>query len=256
LDETKTAMTMNILCSIALSTRRYKSKIVIQAEMSKPRKKKPESNKSRIFLVEDHPVFREGFSTLLRSEESLTLCGEAGNATEALKSIIKLKPDLAVVDLGLPGKSGLELIKEIRALKLPVKLLVVSMFDEAIYAQRVLRAGGDGYVMKQEDPEVIVLAIQDVLAGHIYVSEDVFDNELSKRPFEKKAASLDLLTDSEIEVLELIGEGKNKHVISLQAGLSDAEVTTHCNSIRRKLKLESNDALIHYAACWVADSVK
>src|SRR5271170_111780 len=137
--------------------------------MARLLKKKADSQKSRIFLVEDHPVFRDGLSKLLNAEGDLAVCGEAGDARQALKSIIKLGPDLAVVDLGLPDKSGLELIKEIRALKLAVKLLVVSMFDEALYAQRVLRAGGDGYIMKQADPQEIVLAIRDVLDGRIYV---------------------------------------------------------------------------------------
>jgi len=224
--------------------------------MNKPRKKKTDSHKNRIFLVEDHPVFREGLSQVLAAEKDLTLCGAAANANDALKAVIKLKPDLVVVDLGLPGKSGLELIKEIRTLNLPVKLLVVSMFDEAIYAQRVLRAGGDGYVMKQEDPEVIVLAISDVLAGHIYVSEDVFRTNSSKEPSKKKAASLDLLTDSEVEVLGLLGEGKSKTVISQQIGMSAAQVDTHCGNITRKLELRGFSALVQYASDWVADSCK
>jgi DNA-binding NarL/FixJ family response regulator len=224
--------------------------------MAKPLKKKTGARKSRIFLVEDHPVFRDGLSKLLNAEDDLTVCGEAGDARQGLKSIIKLRPELAVVDLGLPGKSGLELIKEIRGLKLAVKLLVVSMFDEALYAQRVLRAGGDGYVMKQADPQEIVLAIRDVLAGHIHVSEDVFARDTLKHPPEKKAGALDLLTDSELEVLELLGQGKSTQEISRQVGLSGAEVNAHGRSIRRKLKLKSINALIRYAVSWVEDSRK
>lgn len=218
--------------------------------------KKTGGRKSRIFLVEDHPVFRDGLSKLLNAENDLAVCGEAGDAGQALKSIIKLKPDLAVVDLGLPGKSGLELIKEIRALKLAVKLLIVSMFDEALYAQRVLRAGGDGYVMKQADPQEIVIAIRDVLGGHIHVSEDVFAHNSSKQPPEKVPGALDMLTDSELEVLELLGQGKSTQEISRQVGLSGAEVNTLGESIRRKLKLKSFNALIRYAVTWVEDSRK
>ncbi|HEY5234100.1 MAG TPA: response regulator transcription factor [Verrucomicrobiae bacterium] len=224
--------------------------------MAKLLKKKIDGQKSRIFLVEDHPVFRDGLAKLLNAEDDLTVCGEAGEARQALKSIIKLKPALAVVDLGLPGKSGLELIKEIRGLKLAVKLLVVSMFDEALYAQRVLRAGGDGYVMKQADPQEIILAIRDVLDGHIHVSEDVFSRDSSRQPSEKKPGALDLLTDSELEVLELLGQGKSTQEISPQVGLSEAEVNKHNTSIRRKLKLESNNALVRYAVSWVEDSRK
>lgn len=222
--------------------------------MAKPLEKKAGRRQSRIFLVEDHPVFRDGLAKLLNAEADLAVCGEAGDARQAMKSIVKLKPDLAVVDLGLPGKSGLELIKEIRARKLAIKLLVVSMFDEALYAQRVLRAGGDGYIMKQEDPQEIILAIRDVLAGHIYVSEEVFAGDSSRRPAEAKAGALDQLTDSELEVLEMFGQGKTNQEISHQLGLSGAEVSTHSHSIRQKLKLESTNALIRYAVCWVEDS--
>jgi DNA-binding NarL/FixJ family response regulator len=224
--------------------------------MAKLPKKKTAGQQHRVFLVEDHPVFRDGLAKLLNAEADLTVCGEAGDAKQGLKSILKLKPDLAVVDLGLPGKSGLELIKEIRSLKIEIKLLVVSMFDEALYAQRVLRAGGDGYIMKQEDPQEIILAIRDVLAGRIYVSEDVFARDAMREPAEKKPGALDQLTDSELEVMELLGQGKSAQEISLQLGLTSGEVNKHSNSIRRKLKLESLNALIHYAVCWVEDSRK
>jgi DNA-binding NarL/FixJ family response regulator len=212
------------------------------------------NQKRRIFLVEDHPVFRDGLSKLLDAENDLIVCGEAGDAKQALKAIVKLKPALVVVDIGLPGKSGLELIKEIRALKLPAKLLAVSMFEEAVYAQRVLRAGGDGYVMKQEDPEVIVLAIRDVLAGHIYVSDEVFvQNTPGKSASAKKTSRLDSLTDSELEVLEALGRGKSVSEISLQTSLSTNDVNTCSESICRKLRLKCTNALIHYAVCWVED---
>jgi DNA-binding NarL/FixJ family response regulator len=222
--------------------------------MAKHPKQPAVGPQSRIFLVEDHPVFRDGLSKLLNAEADLAVCGEAGDAKQALKSILKLKPDLAVVDLGLPGKSGLELIKEIRALKLVIKLLVVSMYDEALYAQRVLRAGGDGYIMKQEDPQEIILAIRDVLAGHIYVTEDVFARDPSKPSPKLKAGVLDQLTDSELEVLELLGHGKSAPEISKDLGLSDQEVNAQSESICQKLELASTNALIRYAVCWVEAS--
>jgi len=126
-----------------------------------------------IYIVEDHPVFREGLAQLVNAEQDLTVCGQAGDAAQALRAIARLKPDLVLVDITLPGKSGLELIKELRPQNHQLKLLVVSMHDEALYANRVLRAGGDGYIMKQEDPEEIIHAIRDVLGGHTYVSEQV-----------------------------------------------------------------------------------
>jgi DNA-binding NarL/FixJ family response regulator len=225
--------------------------------MAKPVKKKNGSPRHQIFLVEDHPIFRDGLAKLLNAESDLTVCGEAGDAKTGLKGIRQHKPELAVVDLGLPGKSGLELIKEIRAAKLPVKILVVSMFDEALYAQRVLRAGGDGYIMKQEDPQEIIAAIRDVLEGHIYVSEDVFARTTLKRSAdEERAGALDLLTDTELEMLELLGEGKSAKEIASQLQLSAAEVGAQSASIRRKLKLDSENALVRYAVCWIEDSRK
>jgi DNA-binding NarL/FixJ family response regulator len=223
--------------------------------MAKAKKNKSSGLQHQIFLVEDHPVFREGLAKLLNAEADLAVCGEAGDAKTGLKDIRRLKPDLALVDLGLPGKSGLELIKEIRALKLPVKLLVVSMFDEALYAERVLRAGGDGYIMKQEDPHEIILAIRDVLGGHIYVSEDVFARTTLKQSSEEKGAgALDQLTDSELEVLELLGQGRSAVEISSQLELPAVGVKGQIASIRRKLKLKSDNALVRYAVCWVEDS--
>ena len=224
--------------------------------MVKLLKAKKALKKSHVFLVEDHPVFRDGLTKLLNAEPDLAVCGGTGDPKQAIKSILKLKPDLVAVDIGLPGKSGLDLIKEIRDKKITVKLLAVSMFDEAVYAQRVLRAGGDGYVMKQEDPEVIVLAIRDVLAGRIYVSEEVFASESLKAPIKEPASLLDRLTDSELGVLEALGHGKSTREISTQVGLSEAAVNAHGESIRRKLKLKNHNALVRYAVWWVEDSSK
>jgi DNA-binding NarL/FixJ family response regulator len=224
--------------------------------MSRLFEKKAEQKKSRILLVEDHPVFRDGLANLVNAEPDLTICGQAGDAKQGLKSVVQLKPDLAVVDLRLPGKSGLDLIKEIRAKKLSTKLLVVSMFDEGLYAQRVLRAGGDGYIMKQEDPDDIIHAIRDVLAGHIYVSDQIFAGSAEPGHSAPKEGGLDLLTDLELEILELFGQGQDNEEIASQIGLSHADVRTHADSIRRKLKLKNVNALIRYAICWVEGSRK
>ena len=225
--------------------------------MAKPAKTKTAGAQRKIFLVEDHPVFRDGLAKLINSEPDLDVCGEAGDARAGLKGIRKLQPDLAVVDLGLPGKSGLELIKEIRAAKSEAKILVVSMFDEALYAQRVLRAGGDGYIMKQEDPQEIIAAIRDVLEGHIYVSEDVFARTtLKKSSDEEFAGALDLLTDFELEVLELLGQGSSQEEIADQLRLKPNDVVAHSESIRRKLKLKSQNALVRYAVCWIEDTCR
>jgi DNA-binding NarL/FixJ family response regulator len=208
----------------------------------------------KVFIVEDHPVFREGLAQIINSESDLTVCGEAGDAEHALEAIPSLKPDLVLVDITLPGKSGLELVKDLRALNGGVKLLVLSMHDQALYASRVLRAGGDGYIMKQEDPEEVVHAIRDVLGGHIYVSEQVLAGGKKGSPSRAsalKSRPLGQLTDMELEVLELLGEGKTNLEIARQLHLRPGTVSAHCTKIRSKLSLKSTNALIRYAVCWV-----
>ena len=208
----------------------------------------------RVYIVEDHPVFREGLAQIINSEDDLTVCGEAEDAEHALEAILGLKPDLVLVDITLPGKSGLELIKELRDLNLSVKLLVLSMHDEALYADRVLRAGGDGYIMKEEDPEEVVHAIRDVLGGRIYVSEQVMAGVKETPPSSGsalKSRPLAQLADAELEVLELLGEGKTNLEVARQLHLQPESVNTHCKHIMRKLDLKTSNALIRYAVCWV-----
>jgi len=207
-----------------------------------------------VYIVEDHPVFREGLAQIINSEDDLTVCGEAEDAEHALEAILGLKPDLVLEDITLPGKSGLELIKELRDLNLSVKLLVLSMHDEALYADRVLRAGGDGYIMKEEDPEEVVHAIRDVLGGRIYVSEQVMAGVKETPPSSGsalKSRPLAQLADAELEVLELLGEGKTNLEVARQLHLQPESVNTHCKHIMRKLDLKTSNALIRYAVCWV-----
>jgi len=204
--------------------------------------------------VEDHPVFREGLVQIINDAGDLTVCGQAESAEQAIDAIPGLKPDLVLVDITLPGKSGFELIKEVRAQNGSVKLLVLSMHDEALYADRVLRAGGDGYIMKQEDPEEVVHAIRDVLGGHIYVSEQVLAKRTKGAPnrgSEPTNRPLGQLTDAELEILQLVGEGKTNSEIASQLHLRPGTISAHCTQIRRKLKLKSTNALIRYAVCMV-----
>ena len=218
------------------------------------KKKKSTSAARRVFIVEDHPVFREGLVRMLNSEKDLEICGEAGDFKKGIQGIQQHKPDLVLVDLELPGKSGLDLIKKVRSLKIPVKMLVVSMYDEALYADRVLRAGGDGYIMKEESPDEIIHAIRDVLDGHIYVSEEVMEGNAkaaAKAAPKREERPLDLLTDLELNVLELLGRGQNNNEIADRLGLKTKEVATHCTQVRKKLNLKTDNALIRYAVCWV-----
>lgn len=207
-----------------------------------------------MFIVEDHPVFREGLVQIINDAGDLTVCGQAESAEQAIDAIPGLKPDLVLVDITLPGKSGFELIKEVRAQNGSVKLLVLSMHDEALYADRVLRAGGDGYIMKQEDPEEVVHAIRDVLGGHIYVSEQVLAKRTKGAPnrgSEPTNRPLGQLTDAELEILQWVGEGKTNSEIASQLHLRPGTISAHCTQIRRKLKLKSTNALIRYAVCMV-----
>ena len=165
-----------------------------------------------------------------------------------------VQPDLAVLDITLPDKNGLEIIKQVRLTDRKVKLLVVSMHDEAVYANRVLRLGGDGYIMKQEDPGEIINAIRDVLAGHIYVSEEMMNQtgRTSPRPRPTKETSLlDQLADLELEVLELLGQGKSNEEIASQLVLPQEKIDLTCAEVKQKLNLNSDNALIRYAVCWV-----
>jgi DNA-binding NarL/FixJ family response regulator len=216
----------------------------------------PSGSRRKIFIVEDHPTFREGLVQILSGQKDLIVCGQAGDADRALQAIARLNPDLALVDITLPGKSGLELIKELRLQNSKVRILVVSMHEEALYADRVLRAGGDGYIMKQEDPEEIVHAIRDVLAGRIYVSEEVLASTAKtplKRVSKPEARPLDQLTDLELNILELLGHGKNNGEIARQLHLDVRKVAAQCVQMRKKLKLKGNNALVHYAVCWRED---
>jgi DNA-binding NarL/FixJ family response regulator len=209
--------------------------------------------RQRLFIVDDHPVFREGLQVLIQRELGLTVCGEAENAPQALKPIEQLKPELVLADIGLPGRSGLELIKDIRAVCPETMVLVISMHDEALYAERVLRAGGRGYIMKQEGPNKILQAIHQVLSGQISLSPKMSDRlleALSGRRGQKESA-ISGLTDREVEVFQMIGQGKDSHAIARQLNLSVKTVDAHRGHLKEKLDLKTGTELICYAARWL-----
>lgn len=207
----------------------------------------------RVFIVDDHPVFRDGLVRVVQQVPGLMVCGEADNAAEALAAITRLDPGLVLMDISLPGKSGLDLMAEVHALNPALPVLVISMHDETLYAERVLRAGGRGYLMKQEGPEKIVQAIKKVLSGQVYVSEAMADtilDALSRPRSAAHTAGLGKLTDRELEVLRLTGQGKDNHQIAQDLAISLKTVDTHRAHLREKLGLKNNTELIHYAVRW------
>jgi DNA-binding NarL/FixJ family response regulator len=218
------------------------------------RLREPDESK-RVFLVDDHPLFREGLVGLIKRERGLTICGEADNAPEALSEVERLKPDLVLVDISLPGKSGLELIKDILAVCPDTPVLVISMHDEALYAERVLRAGGRGYIMKQEGPDKILQAIRQVLSGQIAVSAKMsvrlLDALSGRGPKSKNKSPISRLTDREFEIFQLIGRGKDSHDIARQLNLSVKTVDAHRGHMKEKLEMTTGTELICYAARWV-----
>jgi DNA-binding NarL/FixJ family response regulator len=210
---------------------------------------------SRIFIVDDHPIFREGLAAVIRQQPHLTVCGTADTAATAFEEIPRAKPDLLLTDIGLPGKSGLELLKDLQSFQPSLPVLVISMHDESLYAERVLRAGGRGYVMKQEGPDKILAAIARVLSGQVHVSEKMSASileRLSHPNTHAKDSPIGRLTDREFEVLRLIGEGKDGHEIAKSLHLSIKTVSCHKTHIREKLGLENSIAVTHYAARWFA----
>src|SRR5437773_5722413 len=161
----------------------------------------------RIFIVDDHPVFREGLVALIQRQQDLTVCGQAGDARPALTAIERLKPELVLVDVGLPGRSGLELIKDLRAVSPETAVLVISLHDETLYAEPALRAGAHGYIMKREDPQKVVQAIRQVLDGQISLSPKMSVRLLDtlSRRFPRTKSPLGRLSDRELEILQLVG---------------------------------------------------
>lgn len=216
----------------------------------------PSTSTRKIFIVEDHPTFREGLVQIICGEKDLCVCGETDDADQARRAIARLKPDLVLVDITLPGKSGLELIKELRSQNQKVKILVVSMHDQAIYADRVLRAGGDGYIMKQEDSGEIIHAMRDVLAGRIYVSEEVLTGTGGVSPKQMATPAtrpVELLTDLELSILERLGKGEDNREIARRLHLNARNLAASYRKIRKKLKLASDNALVRFAALWLED---
>lgn len=212
------------------------------------------TSKHRVFLVEDHPVTQQGLALLINLEPGLMVCGRAAKADDALVDIASSKPDIVIVDIALPGRDGIALIKEIAASHPQLPALVLSTLDEAIYAERALRAGAKGYIMKQEPVELLMLAVHQVAAGEVYLSE-AMRSTLFRKSFSSSvktgASSVERLSDRELEMFRLIGEGWGTRQIAKSLGLSISTVETHRTNIKDKLGAKRAPDLVRRAVEWV-----
>jgi DNA-binding NarL/FixJ family response regulator len=216
--------------------------------------------KTRIVLVDDHPMLRRGVAVLINGEPTLTVCGEASNFAEAYAQVAKLKPDLVIVDIGLEGNDGVELTKELcrRWPELPV--LAYSAHDEDLYAERVIRAGAKGYVMKSLPPEMLLDAIAQVSKGKIYLSDRMSDRLLGKFVGAGRSALpaqplIDKLSDRELEVFQLIGKGLSTNQIAEKLCLSVKTIETYRDHLKQKFNLQSGLELVRHAIEWSVKQV-
>jgi DNA-binding NarL/FixJ family response regulator len=217
----------------------------------------PVKNKTpakRVLIVDDHPMMRTGLAQLIDNEPGLKVSAEADNAGQALDAVARQPFDLVLLDISLPDKNGLELIKDLLTLKPGLPILVVSMHDELLYAERVLRAGGRGYIMKQEGGKKFLQAIHQVLGGQVYVSDKmsarILDNFSGHRGG-APASPIERLTDREFEVFQMIGQGMGTRDIALHLRLSVKTVEVHRANIKGKLKLQTATDLVSHAIRWV-----
>jgi DNA-binding NarL/FixJ family response regulator len=217
----------------------------------KERESASKTRKKRVLIIDDHVMMREGVTEIIEHAEDLSVCGTASTANEGLEALNKLKPDLVLVDITLPGKNGIEFIKDARAMQPGLRVLVMSMHDESLYADRVLRAGGRGYIRKQEGGAKLIEAMRRVLNGEIAVSEKVTGRLLETFSGRKTMDSpLQGLSDRELEVFQLIGQGKTMKQIADELHLSPKTIEVHRSNIREKLHVSSAAELVAYAARW------
>lgn len=212
--------------------------------------------KCKVLLVEDHPMFRERLAHLINKDLDMIICGETDNITSAMGMIRDTRPDIAIVDISLRGSSGLELLKDIRAQGVNVAVLVLSMHAEETYAERVLRAGGRGYIMKSEASSEVIDAIRTVQRGEVYVSKSMMSkllHRMSATGQRIEASGVEVLADRELEVFQMIGEGNNTREIARRLNLGESTIETYRARIRDKLGLRNAAELSQRAAQWVME---
>ncbi len=225
--------------------------------MAKTLAREPGTATTRIVIVDDHPLVREGLIGLLAAQSDFVVCGEAAGAADARQVVAATRPDVAIIDLTLSDGSGIELIKEFRANYPEIKLLVLSMHDESLFAERALRAGALGYVSKHEASRTIVQAVRTILAGKLYLSPKMTELVV-QRAFVAGAdlsrPAVDRLTEREREVFELIGQGLSSRQIAVKLEVSPKTIETHREHIKEKLELTTSTELTRYAVQWVLEN--
>ncbi|NUP90037.1 MAG: response regulator transcription factor [Candidatus Sumerlaeia bacterium] len=204
----------------------------------------------RILLVDDHPLIRSGLAQLIATEPGLQVCAEAEDAPSALDAARTHQPDIAIVDLSLPGASGLELLRQLRAAQPQLPVLILSMHDESLWAERTLRAGARGYIMKEQAPQDILAAIRHVLAGNVWLSPAISARILGRISGDQAVSPIERLTDREIEVYTLIGQGLTMRQIAEALHVSVKTAEAHREHIKQKLSVGSANDLVRHATLW------
>lgn len=211
-------------------------------------------SRKRILVVDDHPFMRAGLAQLIDRQPDMVVCCEAGNPAEGLQKAEASRPDLVLSDITMPGRSGAEFIKDLHALQPDLPVLVISMHDESIYAERMLRAGARGYIMKEAGGEALLAAVRQVLRGEVYVSAKlsarILENLTGSRP-RGSNSPIAKLSDREFEVFQLIGQGKGTADIAAELHLSSKTVDVHRANIKAKLGLKDSTALVRHAVRWL-----
>jgi DNA-binding NarL/FixJ family response regulator len=217
----------------------------------------PSKRKKRVVIVDDHPLVRERLAQLINHELDMEVCGEAEDSQSAMEIIRETTPDLAIIDVTLRGVSGIDLIKHLKALSIKVPILVLSMHEESIYAERALRAGASGYVTKHQSAQEIATAVRKILAGDIYLSDKMatgFLKSLTGGGIKSRSQPVDRLSDREFEVFALIGRGHSPHEIAKVLDVGLATVSTYRQRMKAKLDLNTATELQHFAITWVNEN--
>lgn len=223
--------------------------------VTKPQIASP-TKKCRVLLVDDHPIVRQGLALLIDREPDLAVCGEADGAHSAFHAITTLRPDMVVLDISLNGPDGLDVLKEIRIRTASLPVLILSMHDESIYAERAMRAGANGYIMKQEATEKVLVAIRRILQGEVYLSDRLTSTMLQqymRGASSPKKSPLVNLTDRELEVFRLIGEGHGTRQIAEELHLSVKTIESYQAHIKEKLALRNARELVQHAIEWTVN---